>query len=99
MNIGIIIFGFAAILFSSVCIELYARIATSINSDWKRLILYILGIALIMGAPMMSIKYLVGSNESFTKENQHIPFSLWLVGIAIYVFVLRRKHILRSIGR
>ena len=98
MNVEIAIFGVAAILLSCFFTEIYIRLIKLIINEWWRLLLCLLH-ALIIALPMVSMEYMVNTNEYFTRENQRIPLVIWLAGLLIYAFILRRKEIVKAMGR
>ena len=98
MNVEITIFGMAAMLFSCACAEIYIRLIKLIENEWWRLLVCLPSIALIIALPMLSLEYMVNTNEYFTRENQRIPLVVWLAGLAIYIFILRRSEIVQVMG-
>ena len=98
MNLYSLAVGGAAIAYTALGTEAYAKLASLFNDRWIVLVFYATWIVLFMLGPMFVMDYFAQNLHWFSLEDRKPGFFLWLAGVSAYLFLLRRKYLLRKVG-
>ena len=98
MNVLWLMFGIVVLAYSIAGIELYAKLVFHFRGQPIVVLFYLAWVALFVIGPMFIIDYASRNVTRLSFSDGFPAFVLWLFGFAGYVFLVRRKHLMKVFG-